>query len=418
MVRDRSFQVVSTMPDIKRKWSFTCLPPAIRILFKGMPGVWRHRHQLVFCWLIVMQIVTSRARTLSGLSQSAPGFITEWRFRRLLSAGYWSLKVLLHWFAEEAIKSLPTPENKVVYIIADGSKKDKRGQKNPAAQKGRMNEHHAWFFGIKFVVLMVAWDNYRIPVDFQMVLPKGHPDYKRENELFRHMLSHFQPPDWAKVVIVIGDAAFAAKDNMKLIQARDKADSQRRWGFVFAIARTWNMADGKSLRNLVKHTPHSCYRQTWIPRLPDHKGRKTFWIFEKLTSLKHLGDVTVVLTKKGRNVGPKNTKLLVTNLLELTGRQVIDIYQRRWAIEILFKELKSGLGLGEHQVTKKLPRIEKSLGIALIAYLFLLRARKDDIKPGKPWSIFQLKTNFTMDMIQKQFQHSMALEINKWKKAA
>jgi len=418
MVRDRPFQVVSTMPDIKRKWSFTCLPPATRILFKGMPGVWRHRHQLVFCWLIVMQIVTSRARTLSGLSQSAPGFITEWRFRRLLSAGYWSLKVLLHWFAEEAIKSLPTPENKVVYIIADGSKKDKRGQKNPAAQKGRMNEHHAWFFGIKFVVLMVAWDNYRIPVDFQMVLPKGHPDYKRENELFRHMLSHFQPPDWAKVVIVIGDAAFAAKDNMKLIQARDKADSQRRWGFVFAIARTWNMADGKSLRNLVKHTPHSCYRQTWIPRLPDHKGRKTFWIFEKLTSLKHLGDVTVVLTKKGRNVGPKNTKLLVTNLLELTGRQVIDIYQRRWAIEILFKELKSGLGLGEHQVTKKLPRIEKSLGIALIAYLFLLRARKDDIKPGKPWSIFQLKTNFTMDMIQKQFQHSMALEINKWKKAA
>lgn len=418
MVRDRPFQVVSTMPDIKRKWSFTCLPPAIRILFKGMPGVWRHRHRLVFCWLIVMQSVTSGARTLSGLSQSAPGFITEWRFRRLLSAGYWSLKVLLHWFAEEAIKSLPVPENKVVYVIVDGSKKDKRGQKNPAAQKGRMNEHHAWFFGIKFVVLMVAWDNYRIPVDFQMVLPKGHPEYKKENELFRHMLSLFQPPDWAKVVIVIGDAAFAAKDNMKLIQARDKADSQRRWGFVFAIARTWNMADGKSLRNLVKHTPHSCYRQTWIPRLPDHKGRKTFWIFEKLTSLKHLGDVTVVLTKKGRNVGPKNTKLLVTNLLELTGRQVIDIYQRRWAIEILFKELKSGLGLGEHQVTKKLPRIEKSLGIALIADLFLLRARKDDIKPGKPWSIFQLKTNFTMDLIQKQFQHSMALEINKWKKAA
>lgn len=149
----------------------------------SMPGVWRHRHQLVFCWLVVMQIVTSGARTLSGLSQSAPGFITEWRFRRLLSAGYWSLKVLLHWFAEEAIKSLPTPENKVVYVIADGSKKDKRGQKNPAAQKGRMNEHHAWFFGIKFVVLMVAWDNYRIPVDFQMVLPKGHPDYKKETGL-------------------------------------------------------------------------------------------------------------------------------------------------------------------------------------------------------------------------------------------
>jgi hypothetical protein len=82
----------------------------------------------------------------------------------------------------------------------------------------------------------------------------------------------------------------------------------------------------------------------------------------------------------------------VTNLLELTVRQVIDIYQRRWTVEVLFKELKSGLGLGEHQVTKRLPRIEKSLGMALSADLLLLRARKDDIRPGKSWSIFQLKT--------------------------
>jgi hypothetical protein len=151
----------------------------------------------------------------------------------------------------------------------------------------------------------------------------------------------------------VGDAAFASKDNMKLILAREKSDSQRRWGFVFAIARTWKLADGKSLMNLVKHTTRSCYRTTWISRLPERKERKVFWIFEKRTCLKHLGDVTVVLTKKGRNVGPQNTKLLVTNLLELTGRQVIDIYQRRWSVEILFKELKSGLGLGEHQVTKK-----------------------------------------------------------------
>ena len=406
------------MPNIKDKWSFTRLPPAVRILFKGMPGVWRHRHQLIFYWLIVMQIVTSGSRTLTGLSRSAPGFITEWRFRRLLSAGYWSLKVLLHWFAQEAIKSLPAPENKVLIVITDGSKKDKRGQKNPAAQKGRMSEHHSWFFGIKFIVLMVSWDDYRIPVDFEMVLPKGHPDYQKENELFRLMLSHFQPPDWAKAVIVVGDAAFASKDNMKLVQARDKDDSQRRWGFVFAIARTWNMENGKRLSNLVKHTPHSCYRKTWILRLPDHKGRKTFWIFEKHTCLRHLGDVTVVLTKKGRNMGPEKTKLLVTNLLELTGRQVIDIYQRRWAVEILFKELKSGLGFGEHQVTKILPRIEKSLGMALIAYLVLLKARKDDIKPGKPWSIFQLKTNFTLDLLHTQFQHSIRLEVNKFLKAA
>ena len=114
-----------------------------------LKGVWRHRHQLVFSWLIVMQIVTSGARTLTGLSRAAPRFITEWRFRQWLDAGCWSLKVLLHWFAMETIKALDEPENKVLYLIADGSKKDQRGRKNPAAQKGRLRAHHSWFFGIK-----------------------------------------------------------------------------------------------------------------------------------------------------------------------------------------------------------------------------------------------------------------------------
>ncbi len=119
------------------------------------------------------------------------------------------------------------------------------------------------------------------------------------------MLSHFQPPAWAGMVIVVGDAAFAAKENMKLLQARDKADPQRRWGFVFARARTWNMETGKSLSNLVRHTPYRCHRKTWISRLPGHKARKTFWIFEKHTRLKHLGDITVVLSKKGVTWAPR-----------------------------------------------------------------------------------------------------------------
>jgi len=124
------------MPDIQHKWSFTRLPPAVRILFKGMPGVWRHRHQLIFCWLIVMQIVTSGPRTLTGLSQTAPGFITEWRCRHLLSAGYWSLKVLLHWFAEEAIKSLPAPDDHGLYVICRRQQKRQTRPEKSGDPKG------------------------------------------------------------------------------------------------------------------------------------------------------------------------------------------------------------------------------------------------------------------------------------------
>ena len=126
----------------------------------------------------------------------------------------------------------------------------------------------------------------------------------------------------------------------------------------------------------------------------------------------------MVLSKKGRNVCPKNTKILVTNLLELTARLVLSIYQRRWSVEILFKELKSGLGLGEHQVTRDIDRIEKSVGMAVIAYLVLIRARKQDIRPSRSWSIFQLQNNFSRDVVCNQLEHSMRLRFQKLMKAA
>src|SRR3989442_10680009 len=90
--------------------------------------------------------------------------------------------------------------------------------------------------------------------------------------------------------------------------------------------------------------------------------------------LRHIGDVTVVLSKRGRNIGPKHTKILVTNLDEWIPRQVVGAYQRRWPVEQINRELKTDLGLGEHQVSTEEGRIEKSFGMAVLAYLLLIRA--------------------------------------------
>ena len=48
-------------------------------------------------------------------------------------------------------------------------------------------------------------------------------------------------------------------------------------------------------------------------------------------------------------MGPKQTKILVTNLAELTPRYIVFAYQKRWAVEQINRELKSDLGMGEHQ---------------------------------------------------------------------
>jgi hypothetical protein len=396
----------------------TYLPLFVTLLFRGMPGMWKHRHRLMLCWLVVMHALFPGRKTLAELARWTPGQVTAWRWRRLLKASYWDVHLLIEWWFQEAMETLPAPEDGILYLVGDGSDKPKRGKKNPMAQKGRKSQHKPWFFGIRFALLMVNWDIYRLPAACRLIRPKNHPEYQNENELFREMVTQFSPPSWAKVVVVEGDAAYGSQENMKMVMQRDADDPGRQWGYVFAIARTWKTVDDKAIKDLVTHLPRKYYKRTWVPRLPGSAGRKTFWIYSKRLCLRHIGEVTVVLSKKGRNVGPKNTKILVTNLAELLPRDVVFAYQRRWPIEQINRELKSDLGMGEHQVSGDEGRIENSFGIAVMAYLFLIRACHQEIVPGRSWSIPQLQHAFRLRVITNQVSHNVKTELARASKAA
>jgi hypothetical protein len=398
--------------------AFTYLPGFVTLVFRGMPTVWRGRHRLILCWLIFMQAVSPGRKTLEELARWTPATITAWRFGRLLKATYWHVHLIVSWLAHDLLMTLPAPTNGILHLFGDGSHADKRGAKNPVVQKGRRSQHHPWFFGLRFVLLMAAWDGYRVPVGFRIILPKRHAAYRSENVVFREMVGEFVPPSWAKLVIVGGDAAYGSKANMDRVKNRDKADTARRWGFVCAIARPWKTVEEKSIKNLVTHVPHKYDQRTRVPRDNAGKRRRTFWTYSTRLCLRHVGDVTLVLSKKGRNLSPKQTKILVTNLAELTPSQVVCTYQKRWAIELMHWELKSGLGLGEHQVSGDTNRSEKSVGIAVLAYLFVLRVCHHEIIPGKSWSLFQLQHTLRLRVMTNQVEYKVKVKMGKTRKAA
>jgi hypothetical protein len=161
------------------------LPSFVKVLFHGMPGVWKHRHLLVLYWAVLLQAVVPGRKTITELSRWSPAHITEWRLRRLLKAGYWTAQHLIVWWAEEAIKTFSPPKDGVLYLVGDGSEKGKRGQKNPVTQKGRKGKTKPWSWGIRFGLLIVCWDVYRIPVAFRTILPTTHPDYTNEKGMLK-----------------------------------------------------------------------------------------------------------------------------------------------------------------------------------------------------------------------------------------
>jgi hypothetical protein len=205
---------------------------------------------------------------------------------------------------------------------------------------------------------------------------------------------------------------------MGLVQARDQADTARRWGCVFAIARTWKTVEEKTIKHLVTPVPQTYDQRTRVPREQARHSRKTLWTFHTRVCLRHIGEVTVVLSKRGRNLGPKPTKILGTTLAALTSSQVVCIDPKRWAIEVVHWERKSGLGVGEHQVSGDKDRSEKSVGIAVLASLLVLRVCHHEIVPGKPWSIFQLQHALRLRVMTNQVEHTVKVTMGKTRKAA
>jgi len=72
----------------------THLPFFVAIIFRGMPGVWKNRHKLIFCWFVYTQALTPNKKTVAELCKWSPAAITEWRFRRFLDATYVNIDLI------------------------------------------------------------------------------------------------------------------------------------------------------------------------------------------------------------------------------------------------------------------------------------------------------------------------------------
>jgi hypothetical protein len=82
------------------------------------------------------------------------------------------------------------------------------------------------------------------------------------------------------------------------------------------------------------------------------------------------------------------------------------------------RELKTDLGLGAHQVSGEERRIENSFGIAVLAYLLLIRACHQEILPGTSWSVSQLQHAFRLRVITNQVAHNVKSQLAKARKVA
>ena len=75
-------------------------------------------------------------------------------------------------------------------------------------------------------------------------------------------------------------------------------------------------------------------------------------------------------------------------------------------IEVTFREIKTGLHMGQMQVTKEEQRIQRSVVLPVMAYLLLLRLYGSELEEGQSASLFALKQRFIEEAYQEQFDRT------------
>ena len=214
--------------------------------------------------------------------------------------------------------------------------------------------------------------------------------YRKQTELAAQLIRQLPLPPEARVV-VLGDTAFDA-------EAIRTACEERKFSWIVPINPERVLAGEKprpkvsSLSEDLTADQMVClkvhpgkgkyvdYRRISRYRIGPKFKPRTYYVHEESRDVHSVGKVrlffsTTKAPAQGHQVEVQ--KILMTNDEKLTLRDVIELYQLRWQIELFFKELKSTLGL-HHYRFKKFEKAETWVTLCLVTFVYLewIRAHK------------------------------------------
>jgi hypothetical protein len=215
-------------------------------------------------------------------------------------------------------------------------------------------------------------------------------DYRTQTELAAQLIRQLPLPEGAQVKI-LGDTAFDAK----VIRG---ACQERQFQWIVPLNPERVLA-GEKPRPKVSSLIEKLHSDQMV-RLEVHPGRgkyvnyrriarcrigpklkpRTYYVHEERRDVHSVGRVRLFFsTTKAPAQGQKVEvqKILLTNDEKLSLRDVIEIYQLRWQIELFFKELKSTLGLHHYRFVQ-FQKVESWVTLCLTSFIYLewVRARK------------------------------------------
>ncbi|MEK7996399.1 MAG: transposase, partial [Planctomycetota bacterium] len=256
----------------------------------------------------------------------------------------------------------------------------------------------------------------------------GKP-YRTLNQLTAIMLDHVRIPEDVEVTVVF-DSAFDAEGIHQVCRRRDfrevfPLDPNRNLASqeevpaealpgqkVVAWTRTWDCAEFELLDLQVKNEDHVYFRRRHVDNLRVNKTQRRYAVAARHATVSKLGaclilasykenprvplladqsadweayHIPLVSSRKSSKKVPSrwHGKVLACTDVTATARQVVEWYEVRWQIELLFRELKSRMQFGCY-VLMSFEAVERYLDFLLMGLLLLEHQRLEHMKRAGP----------------------------------
>jgi Transposase DDE domain len=198
-------------------------------------------------------------------------------------------------------------------------------------------------------------------------------------------------------VVVLADTAFESR------QLRAACES-RNFAWIMPANPERVLAGGKPRPSLWSLTKQFSHRMFAPIRLSLGQGAyaamrrlsassrgsnrtRTFYVHQERCKVHSVGEVRIVFSTKtkpqsGKPLDRKQTKVLLSNDLQLGAAEIVELYSLRWQIELFFKELKSNLGMHQYRF-RDFDRVSAWIELFRITFHYLEWVRAQKVRACK-----------------------------------
>lgn len=321
------------------------IPQKVNTFFKPVKNNFS-AHIYTYYWKMVLAICIGNCSTIERLVELLRDSTHRTNHGEFLWRSNFDEMSVVAGQAVATLNHLYRKDSKNCMLIIDDTQTIKRGKVMDAV--GRIY-HHAtgrYCMGHTIVKACLYYRGITIPLGSWLYVKKEHAKalavpFKKLTELAGQIITGVDIP--AKFdVTVLFDAYY-------LCPAVVNACKERKWRYIGVSKSNRLFQDKTGSHKIGSFGKNILLRSGKWYNIQGLKKTACYKLAYRIGTMKKLGEVKVVFSKRKND----NTVMaLVTNDLGLAIKKIVSRYLKRWAIEVMIKEQKQHLGLGDYRVLR------------------------------------------------------------------